>query len=171
MRGEAINPMSGDKRFPILALPPVKLKLKREEGMIKVFDPLRAKYVALTPEEYVRQHFTAWLVSDFGFPESLMANEVSLDVNGLSRRSDTVIYRRDGRPVVVVEYKAPSVAITQDTFDQIARYNMVWRADYLIVSNGLRHYCCVFDHSRGTYNFIPTIPEWKQICLGGLSEN
>ncbi|MDE7160566.1 MAG: type I restriction enzyme HsdR N-terminal domain-containing protein [Muribaculaceae bacterium] len=157
--------------FPILALPPVKLKVRKIEGILKVFDPLRARYVALTPEEFVRQHFTAWLVSDYHFPESLMANEVSLDVNGLSRRSDTVIFGRDGSPLVVVEYKAPTVSITQDTFDQIARYNMVWKAKYLIVSNGLKHYCCVFDHSNGSYHFIPTIPDWHTISLAGTSEN
>ncbi len=171
MNEDLTTPLNSDSRFPILALPPVRLRLARQEGLLKVFDPLRAKYVALTPEEYVRQHFTAWLVSDFHFPVSLMANEVSLDVNGLARRSDTVVYGRDGRPVLVVEYKAPSVTITQETFDQIARYNMVWRARYLIVSNGLRHYCCVFDHRRGSYNFIPTIPDWHTICLEGTSEN
>lgn len=131
-----------------------------EGKLLKVFDPLRAKYVALTPEEYVRQHFTAWMTEHFGYPGSLMKNEVSLKLNDTSRRCDTVVFRNDGSPVVIVEYKAPTVAITQDVFDQIARYNIVLRARFLIVSNGLRHFCCEMDYEKDTYRFLPNIPVW-----------
>ena len=131
-----------------------------EGKILKVFDPLRGKYVALTPEEYVRQHFTAWMTESLGYPASLMDNEVSLRLNDTSRRCDTVVFRPDGTPSVIVEYKAPTVAITQEVFDQIARYNIVLRSHYLIVSNGLRHFCCEMDYEKETYRFIPRIPTW-----------
>lgn len=131
-----------------------------EGDILKVFDPLRRKYVALSPEEYVRQHFTAWMIDSFGYPASLMNNEVSLSLNDTKRRCDTVVFRSDGSPAVIVEYKAPTVAITQKVFDQIARYNMVLRSRFLIVSNGLSHFCCEMDYEKETYRFLPNIPLW-----------
>ena len=145
---------------PPLNLPPVVLRLRKEGKILKVFDPLRRKYVALTPEEYVRQHFTAWMIDSLGYPASLMSNEVALKLNSTSRRCDTVVFRSDGSPSVIVEYKAPTVAITQAVFDQIARYNMVLRCHYLIVSNGLRHFCCEMDYDTDTYRFLSQIPIW-----------
>ncbi|MDE6560780.1 MAG: type I restriction enzyme HsdR N-terminal domain-containing protein [Muribaculaceae bacterium] len=132
-----------------------------EDKILKVFDPLRKKYVALTPEEYVRQHFTAWMTGNLGYPASLMGNEVPLSLNNTRRRCDTVVFRSDGSPVVIVEYKAPTVAITQSVFDQIARYNMVLRSRYLIVSNGLRHFCCEMDYDHDSYSFLSAIPAWS----------
>lgn len=130
-------------------------------GGLEIYDILRRKWVALTPEEWVRQSFVNFLVSERGFPAPLMANETEVKLNGLSRRCDTVVYDRNLRPLVIVEYKAPSVAITQKVFDQIARYNMVLRADYLIVSNGLRHFCCRF--SDNSYAFVREIPAFAEI--------
>lgn len=132
-----------------------------EDDILKVFDPLRKKYVALTPEEYVRQHFTAWMTDHFGYPASLMNNEMSMTLNDTRRRCDTVIFRSDGSPLVIVEYKAPTVAITQNVFDQIARYNMVLQSRYLIVSNGIRHFCCELDYEKDSYTFLPQIPLWS----------
>ncbi|MDE7097178.1 MAG: type I restriction enzyme HsdR N-terminal domain-containing protein [Muribaculaceae bacterium] len=132
-----------------------------EGKILKVFDTLRRKYVALTPEEYVRQHFTAWMTGDLGYPASLMNNEVPLILNGTRRRCDTVVFRSDGSPSVIVEYKAPTVAITQKVFDQIARYNMVLHSRYLIVSNGLQHFCCSMDYEHDTYSFLRQIPVWS----------
>ena len=131
------------------------------DKILKVFDPLRKKYVALTPEEYVRQHFTAWMTDRLGYPASLMSNEVSISLNDTKRRCDTVVFRNDGSPLVIVEYKAPTVAITQNVFDQIARYNMVLHSSYLIVSNGLRHFCCKMDYDSNSYSFLPNIPIWS----------
>lgn len=142
-------------------LPLIELKLRMEDKILKVFDPLRRKYVALTPEEYVRQHFTAWMTGNLGYPASLMGNEVSLSLNNTRHRCDTVVFRSDGSPVMIVEYKAPTVAITQIVFDQIARYNMVLRSRYLIVSNGLRHFCCEMDYDHDSYSFLTTIPAWS----------
>ena len=143
-----------------LNLPPVELRMRMDRNLLKVFDPIRKKYVALTPEEYVRQRFTAWMTEYLGYPASLMNNEVSLKLNNTSRRCDTVVFRSDGSPAVIVEYKAPTVAITQSVFDQIARYNMALRSRYLIVSNGLRHYCCEMDYENDSYRFLENIPQW-----------
>ena len=134
--------------------------MRMDGKILKVFDSIRKKYVALTPEEYVRQRFTAWMTECLGYPASLMNNEVSLKLNDTSRRCDTVVFRSDGTPAVIVEYKAPTVAITQTVFDQIARYNMVLRSRYLIVSNGMLHYCCEMDYGNDSYRFLRNIPEW-----------
>lgn len=143
-----------------LNIPLSPLRIIEVKGARKVFDPLRKKYVTLTPEEYIRQLFTAWMRNEFHYPTSLMANEIGIKLNGTQRRCDTVVFNPDGTPLLIVEYKAPDVRITQDTFDQIVRYNMILKAKYLIVSNGLNHYCCAIDYDSETYHFLPTIPEY-----------
>ena len=148
-----------------LNLPEYEFKVKkREDGSSWViWDRLRDRWVALTPEEWVRQHFVEWLITDKAFPAALMGNEVSLRQNGIARRCDTVIADRTGQPLVIVEYKAPSINITQKTFDQIVRYNMVLHARYLIVSNGLNHYCCQIDYEKNTYRFLEEIPCYESL--------
>lgn len=141
-----------------LNLPKIELRTTLEGEIVKVFDPLRRKYVALTPEEFVRQHFAAWLQSDLGYPSSMMANEVKVELNGTSKRCDTIVYGPDGKPWMIVEYKAPDIKISQSVFDQIVRYNMELMAKYLVVSNGIEHFCCVMDYDSDNYNFIPRIP-------------
>ncbi len=142
-----------------LNLPAYNHQIIRTSDGDRIFDRLRNKFVALTPEEWVRQHYVAFLISNKGYPQSLMANEVSVKLNNTRRRCDTIVYDTTGTiPLVIIEYKAPSVDITQTVFDQIVRYNMVLRARYLIVSNGINHYCCSIDYSNHTYNFIPDIP-------------
>ena len=147
-----------------LNLPEFNYKVKKTaEGSWTIHDRLRDRWVALTLEEWVRQHFVEWLISDKGFPASLMGNEVSLSQNGIARRCDTVAVDRSGNPLVIVEYKAPSITITQKTFDQIVRYNMVLRARYLIVSNGLSHYCCRIDYENNSYQFLEEIPCYQDL--------
>ncbi len=146
-----------------LNLPPIQLRTCLEEGIVKVYDPLRHKYVALTPEEFVRQHFVNYLTRHLHYPKEMTANEVSIELNSTSKRCDTVVYGHDGLPLMIVEYKAPSVTIRQDTFDQIVRYNMKLRARYLVVSNGLRHYCCVADYESGQYHFLPKVPDFREL--------
>lgn len=142
-----------------LNLPEAPLKLTREpDGTVKVFDPLRLKWLVLTPEEWVRQNFVAYLTGTLGYPAGLMGNEISIILNGTARRCDTVIFNRDGSPLMIVEYKAPHITISQQTFDQIVRYNMVLHARYLTVSNGLCHYCCKIDYQNHTYRFLPSVP-------------
>ena len=120
-----------------LNLPSFPIKMQQRNGKNMIFDPLRKKYVALTPEEWVRQHFIHFLTDFKGYPKGLLANEIQLDLNGTKKRCDTVLYNKDLSARMIVEYKAPHIEITQAVFDQITRYNMVLKVDYLIVSNGL----------------------------------
>lgn len=144
-----------------LNLPVQQVELRHAGSTIEVYDPLRRQWLVLTPEEWVRQNFTSWLISEKGYPRSLMANEVGLRLNGMLRRCDTLVYDRALRPLVVAEYKAPDVAITAAVFDQVARYNMVLRARLLIVSNGLRHFCCRYTPCG--YEFLRDIPNFADL--------
>ena len=147
-----------------LNLPQYEFNIKKDStGNYKIFDSLRRKFVALTPEEWVRQNFVAFLINDKRFPSGLMNNEISLTQNGISRRCDTLISDRHGNPFMIVEYKAPSIQISQKVFDQIVRYNMVLRAKYLVVSNGLSHYCCKIDYATNSYSFLPDIPDYDSL--------
>lgn len=147
-----------------LHLPPYPYRTRTQQGRTAIYDRLRRRYVALTPEEWVRQHFVHFLIDHKHFPALLMANEVSLTLNGTTRRCDTVLCHRDGgQPRLIVEYKAPTVEITQAVFNQIAAYNSVLRADYLIVSNGLQHYCYHVDYATDTGRFLPDIPDYSEL--------
>ena len=134
-----------------------------QQGNRVIFDRLRRRFVTLTPEEWVRQNFVEFLIADRGFPAGLMSNEMSLTQNSISRRCDTVVTDHHGSPMVIVEYKAPSIKITQTVFDQICRYNMVLQAKYLIVSNGLQHYCCKIDYTHNSYSFLPDVPSYNAL--------
>lgn len=133
------------------------------DGQKQVFDQLRGRFVALTPEEWVRQNFVRFLIEERGFPRGLMGNEISLTLNGLRRRCDTLVTDREGAPLVIVEYKAPEIEISQQTFDQIVRYNMVLHAKCLIVSNGISHYCCKIDYDNNSYRFLHDIPPYGKL--------
>ena len=141
-------------------------KITKKDNKAFILDVIRRQYVALTPEEWVRQHFIHFLIGHKNYPQSLMANEVQLKLNGMSRRCDTVVYDRTLRPRVIIEYKAPTVNITQKVFDQICRYNIVLQVDYLIVSNGITHYCCKVDYNTRSYSFLKEIPIYTEIIEG-----
>lgn len=146
-----------------LNLPKYETKICERDGKLQIFDPLRKCHVALTPEEWVRQHFVNFLIESRGFPAALMSNEVAITVNGMKRRCDTVVYDKQLQPRVIVEYKAPTVRITKEVFAQISRYNLTLKVDYLIVSNGLQHYCCKMDYLNNSYSFLQEIPEYTRI--------
>ncbi len=146
-----------------LNLPAYPFRLKEQDGKTSIFDALRKRYVSLTPEEWVRQHFVAYLINEKGYPAGRMGNEISLLQNGRKRRCDTLIYDVGGRPLVVVEYKAPQVEISQATFDQIVRYNSVLQVRYLMVTNGLSHYCCAVDYELGRCRFLADIPAYAEL--------
>lgn len=146
-----------------LNLPAFDTKITNREGKNVIFDVIRKRYVALTPEEWVRQHFVNYLITHKGFPQMLMANEVNLNLNGTKKRCDTVLYKRDLSARMIIEYKAPHIEITQQVFDQITRYNMVLKVDYLIVSNGLQHYCCLIDYVNQSYTFLKDIPDYQSL--------
>ncbi|MBR5638879.1 MAG: type I restriction enzyme HsdR N-terminal domain-containing protein [Muribaculaceae bacterium] len=141
-----------------LNLPEYQFNIKNQDDTFVILDPLRKRWVTLTPEEWVRQNFVRFLIEDREFPAALMNNEISLTQNGIKRRCDTLVADRQGDPLVIVEYKAPTIEISQKVFDQIVRYNMVLRAKYLIVSNGMTHYCCKIDYDNNSYSFLEEIP-------------
>ncbi len=146
-----------------LNLPSYPAKIQKRNGKNVIFDPLRQKYIALTPEEWVRQHFVHFLTDFKGYPKGLLANEIQLDLNGTKKRCDTVLFNKNLSAKMIIEYKAPNVEITQAVFDQITRYNMVLKVEYLIVSNGINHYCCRIDYSSMTYVFLPDIPVYSEL--------
>lgn len=150
------------KMFP-LNLPEYDTKVIEKDGKLSIFDELRGSYVALTPEEWVRQHFVHLLLNRYNFPQSLMANEVCIELNGMSRRCDTVIYDSTLRPRMIVEYKAPSVKIDKKVFSQISRYNLVLKVDYLVISNGMQHYCCKMNYENNSFTFLNDIPLYEKL--------
>lgn len=146
-----------------LNLPPFDINVKKADGKLSVFDKLRRRFVTLTPEEWVRQHFINYLIAEKGYSPSLIANEIQINLNNQKRRCDSVIYNRELSPIMIIEYKAPEVNITQEVFDQIVRYNIVLKVKYLIVSNGLRHYCCKMDYETQSFEYLSEIPSYKDL--------
>lgn len=148
-----------------LNLPSYNFTFKSSENKRLIFDQLRKKYVVLTPEEWVRQHFVQYLLSEKKYPTSLVAIEKELRMNNLKKRTDILIFNKQGNPHIIVECKAPSVPITQATFDQIARYNLKLHASFLIVTNGLQHFYCQMDHKNQKYIFLKDIPSYDTLKL------
>lgn len=146
-----------------LNLPSFDINVKKIGGKLSILDPLRRKFVALTPEEWVRQHFVNFLLREKGYPAALIANEIQIDLNKLKKRCDSVVYNRDLSPLMIIEYKAPDVEITQQVFDQIVRYNIVLKVKYLIVSNGLNHYCCIMDYGKQSFSYLSDIPNYTDL--------
>lgn len=143
-----------------LNLPAFEYKIRLDQGKNRIFDPLRRKFVSLTPEEWVRQHFVNYLIEEKGFPPGRLCNECTINLNGLKRRCDTVLYDAFLKPMVIIEYKAPTITVNQAVFNQIAAYNMVLKVNYLIVSNGLNHYCCRMDYENQKVVYLETIPNY-----------
>ena len=135
-------------------------KIKNRENKLYIFDIVRKKYVVLTPEEWVRQNFMNYLIINKNYPKSIIAIEKQLNFNGLIKRTDILVFDKMGLPDIIVECKAPSIKISQETFDQIARYNLKLDANYLIVTNGLEHFYCKLDHQNKRYIFLKEIPEY-----------
>lgn len=146
-----------------LNLPEYSFKIKLQNGKTVIFDHLRKKQVRLTPEEWVRQNFVQFLIQEKNYSPALIAVEALVKVNNNPQRADLIVFDRQGNPVLVAEFKAPEIKITQQTFDQIARYNMALKVNYLIVSNGLEHFCCRINLVERTYSFLPEIPDFKEI--------
>lgn len=128
-----------------------------------ILDPVRRKYVRLTPEEWVRQHFVQYLIREHDVPRSLVAIEMGFTYQGMARRADVVVHDRRGQPLLMVECKSPDVAIGQEVFDQVARYNRVVQARYLVVTNGRVHYCCLVDREQHTYRFLDELPPYAEL--------
>jgi len=135
------------------------------QGQEEIFDYWRKKFVVLTPEEWVRQQFLAFLFYEKGYPRSLMAVEKAVTVNKMAKRFDAVVYDNSGKPVMLLEFKSPKVALSQKTMEQAARYNMQLKVDYLVICNGLQQYCCRLDHQTQTFKFLSQIPTFSELNL------
>ncbi len=144
-----------------LNFPEYNFRFKSSENKPLVFDEIRKKFVVLTPEEWVRLHVVQFLLKEKYYPKSLINVEKQLKLNNTTKRYDVVTFNNDGSIFLIVECKSPSVQITQATFDQIARYNLALKAEYLMVSNGLEHYFCQMDFEAGRYVFLKEIPNYK----------
>ncbi|MBR1467875.1 MAG: type I restriction enzyme HsdR N-terminal domain-containing protein [Bacteroidaceae bacterium] len=143
-----------------LNLPDADIRIEKRHGLLYLWDPLRSRWIRLTPEEWVRQHFTAWMISDLGYPKGRMAHEISLQAGAMKMRCDAVFYDQQGMPQIIMEFKAPDVPITQSTCDQIIRYNRVLHVPMLIISNGMQHFCCKIADDE--VRFLPEVPRYAE---------
>ena len=146
-----------------LNLPEYNFTIRQTDNKKEIFDPVRGKYVSLTPEEWVRQNFIRFLIEEKGYPASLIAIEKGLTINKKPRRFDAVAYDKTGMPLVLIEFKSVNIAISQKVFEQIALYNQLLKVKYLIVSNGLKHYCCQIDFQKQSINFLKDIPDYTEL--------
>lgn len=136
-----------------------KFRFKNSENKTAIFDEIRKKFVILTPEEWVRQHVVHYLMVEKKYPKSLINVEKLLKINGMTRRYDVVVFNSDGSILILVECKAPHIKISQETFDQIARYNLTMQAAYLMITNGDNHYFCQMDYENQKYIFMQDLPD------------
>lgn len=136
-----------------------KFRFKNSENKTAIFDEIRKKFVILTPEEWVRQHVVHYLMVEKKYPKSLINVEKLLKINGMTRRYDVVVFNSDGSILILIECKAPHIKISQETFDQIARYNLTMQAAYLMITNGDNHYFCQMDYENQKYIFMQDLPD------------
>ncbi len=148
-----------------LNFPNYSFRFKNSENKIAAFDEIRKKFVLLTPEEWVRLHTVQFLKTEKSYPLSLINVEKQLKLGKVVKRYDVVVFNTCGNIHIIVECKAPEVSITQATFDQIARYNMKLKANYLMVTNGLQHYICQMDYEQEKYVFLPELPSYTSIRI------
>ncbi len=144
-----------------LNFPKYDFRFKQTEGNVSIFDVIRKRFIILTPEEWVRQNVVTYLIRDKNYPKSLINVEKVIKVGPTTKRYDIVVYKSDGTIELLVECKAPEIKISQNTFDQIARYNFVMRSQFLMVTNGLNHYYCKMDYQDEKYIFISEISDYK----------
>jgi len=146
-----------------LNLPLYNFRIKNQNDKQFIFDTQRRKFVSLTPEEWVRQHFIRFLIEEKKFPAARIAIEKQLNINGMKKRCDAIVYDEYAKPLVLIEFKAPEVPITQATFDQAVVYNLKLNVSFFIISNGLQHYACKIDLKEGKYLFFEEIPDFASI--------
>ncbi len=146
-----------------LNFPQFEYRFKSTENKVSIFDVIRKKFIILQPEEWVRQHCVHYLINEKNYPKSLINVEKELNINGLKKRYDIVIFNSDGSILLIVECKSYDITINQNTFDQIARYNLALNAEFLMVTNGLNHYYCQMDTKAERYQFLRDIPNYKKV--------
>lgn len=147
-----------------LNLPQYSFRIKKQNEKLVIFDSQRKRYVALTPEEWVRQNFIRFLIEEKGYPAAYLAIEKQLNMNGMKKRCDAILYNEHAQPFLIIELKAPNIAITQATFDQVAVYNAKLKVDFFIISNGIEHFCCKVNLETARYEFFPEIPNFNYIA-------
>ena len=140
-----------------------RIRLRKENEQLQIFDSIRGRWLVLTPEEWVRQNTIIYISDTLEAPMSLIANEVTINYNGLTKRCDSIIYDEYGKPLIIVEYKRPDVTISQRVFDQIATYNLQLQVPYLIVSNGQQHLLCRVDFENRKYIFAQQWPKYSEL--------
>ena len=141
-----------------LNFPSYNFRFKNSENKVSIFDDIRKKFIILTPEEWVRQHIVQFLLQEKKYPKSYINVEKLIKVNDLNKRYDIVVFKPNGELFLLIECKSPDVKITQETFDQIARYNLKLNAQFLMLTNGLNHYFCQMDFEKETYIFLEELP-------------
>jgi predicted type IV restriction endonuclease len=146
-----------------LTLPPYSYKIREALAGKQIFDFIRAKYVALTPEEWVRQHFLNYMVTSLGYPQGLIKVEASFRLNSMLRRADILVYSRSGLPVLIVECKAPEVKINQTVFDQIINYNFNYGVKFIVMTNGVKHFAAKVDQEAKKFCFLEQMPDYNFI--------
>jgi hypothetical protein len=146
-----------------LNLPQYSFKIKGKEGSEMILDPLRRKYVKLTPEEWVRQNFVQYLVNEGKYPAGLLGIEVNFLFNKLRKRVDILVHNRFGEPVMIVECKRPDVNIDDKVFDQIVTYDMKFKVPFIVVTNGMHHYACKIDYQEMKYEYLLVIPLYEDL--------
>lgn len=146
-----------------LNLPPFPARVERREGKLYIWDELRRKMVRLTPEEWVRQHVVHYLLDKLGYPAELLMNEVGLQVGGTHKRVDTILYDKQLKPLMLLEYKAPEVPLSQRVLEQALRYNMALRVPYLVLSNGLEHVAYRIDYLKQEFQTLNVIPPYSEL--------
>lgn len=142
-----------------------EFRFKNSENKLAIFDEIRKKFIILTPEEWVRQHVIKFLNLEKKYPLSLINVEKKILINGLTRRYDIIIYTSEGCVFAIIECKAPQISISQETFNQIARYNMELNARFLMVTNGLQHYCCKIAADNNAFEFLQDFPDYKTVNI------
>lgn len=144
-----------------LNFPVYSFRFKNSENKVAIFDEIRKKFIILTPEEWVRQNVIQYLLHEKKYPKSYINVEKLIKINDVTKRYDIVVFQPDGSIFLLIECKAPEVKISQETFNQIARYNLTLKANYLMVTNGLNHYFCSMDFENEKYIFLKELPEFE----------
>ncbi len=150
-----------------LNLPPYEFRIREEGDSTQIFDEVRKKWLVLTPEEWVRQNLVMYLHHYLQYPLSLLEIEKGLRLNGQVQRADLVVSTKEGAPIMLIECKAPEIKVDQSVLDQVARYNITYKVPYLVVSNGVRHFCCHVDLKTKQWKFLQSIPDYPSLVSFG----
>lgn len=151
--------MADISSFPILSLPSFEFKITELDGKLYIWDIIRKKNIVLTPEEWVRQHIVQLLVQHYNYPKSLLRLENSLKYNRLDKRSDILVYNREGNPFLIIECKAADVNVNQQVLEQATRYNKIVKAQYVAISNGMKTFCFEINHGTGQTVQLADLPK------------